>query len=200
MIEKGTISQEPFLGILKVLEEAEALNLVDWNAMNIATVDDKGQPSSRVVLLKKLSDEGLVFYTNYNSRKGSEIHLNNKVAVNFWWRELKKQIRIEGLISKASKEDSDDYFDSRPIKSRVSAIISNQSSVISSYEDLKKDIDEYLEKNDESSIKRPDHCGLYILVPHSVEFWLERDNRTHERRKYFLDAVSYTHLRAHETQ
>tara|TARA_B100000424_G_scaffold234385_1_gene198198 strand:- start:141 stop:737 length:597 start_codon:yes stop_codon:yes gene_type:complete len=187
VIEKGTISQEPFLGILKVLEEAEALNLVDWNAMNIATVDDKGQPSSRVVLLKKLSEEGLVFYTNYNSRKGSEIHLNNKVAVNFWWRELKKQIRIEGLISKASKEDSDDYFDSRPIKSRVSAIISNQSSVISSYEDLKKDIDEYLEKNDESSIKRPDHCGLYILVPHSVEFWLERDNRTHERRKYFLD-------------
>ena len=145
MIEKGTISQEPFLGILKVLEEAEALNLVDWNAMNIATVDDKGQPSSRVVLLKKLSDEGLVFYTNYNSRKGSEIHLNNKVAVNFWWRELKKQIRIEGLISKASKEDSDDYFDSRPIKSRVSAIISNQSSVISSYEDLKKEIDEYLD-------------------------------------------------------
>jgi|TARA_B100000212_G_scaffold340192_1_gene320180 pyridoxamine 5'-phosphate oxidase len=187
VIEKGTISQEPFLGILKVLEEAEALNLVDWNAMNIATVDDKGQPSSRVVLLKKLSDEGLVFYTNYNSRKGSEIHLNNKVAVNFWWRELKKQIRIEGLISKASKEDSDDYFDSRPIKSRVSAIISNQSSVISSYEDLKQEIDEYLEKNDESSIKRPDHCGLYILVPHSVEFWLERDNRTHERRKYFLD-------------
>ena len=187
MIEKGTISQEPFLGILKVLEEAEALNLVDWNAMNVATVDDKGQPSSRVVLLKKLSDEGLVFYTNYNSRKGSEIHLNNKVAVNFWWRELKKQIRIEGLISKASKKDSDDYFDSRPIKSRVSAIISNQSSVISSYEDLKKEIDEYLEKNDESSIKRPDHCGLYILVPHSVEFWLERDNRTHERRKYFLD-------------
>ena len=187
MIEKGTISQEPFLGILKVLEEAEALNLVDWNAMNIATVDDKGQPSSRVVLLKKLSDEGLVFYTNYNSRKGSEIHLNNKVAVNFWWRELKKQIRIEGLLSKASKEDSDDYFNSRPIKSRVSAIISNQSSVISSYEDLKKEIDEYLEKNDESSIKRPDHCGLYILVPHSVEFWLERDNRTHERRKYFLE-------------
>ena len=187
MIEKGTISQEPFLGILKVLEEAEALYVVDWYAMNVATVDDKGQPSSRVVLLKKLSDEGLVFYTNYNSRKGSEIHLNNKVAVNFWWRELKKQIRIEGLISKASKEDSDDYFDSRPIKSRVSAIISNQSSVISSYEDLKKEIDEYLEKNDESSIKRPDHCGLYILVPHSVEFWLERDNRTHERRKYILD-------------
>ena len=187
MIEKGKISQEPFIEILKTLEEAESANLVDWNAVNIASVDHINQPSSRMVLLKKISDDGLVFYTNYNSRKGKEIELNPKVAVNFWWRELKKQIRIEGLISKASKEDSDDYFDSRPIKSRVSAIISNQSSVISSYEDLKQEIDEYLEKNDESSIKRPDHCGLYILVPHSVEFWLERDNRTHERRKYFLD-------------
>ena len=186
MIEKGTISQEPFLGILKVLEEAEALNLVDWNAMNIATVDDKGQPSSRVVLLKKLSDEGLVFYTNYNSRKGSEIHLNNKVAVNFWWRELKKQIRVEGFIKKASDEDSDDYFNSRPLKSRVSAIISNQSSKISSYEDLTNQIDNYLEQNDESSIKRPDHCGLYIVIPNAVEFWEERDNRTHERLKYIL--------------
>ena len=186
MIEKGTISQEPFLGILKVLEEAEALNLVDWNAMNIATVDDKGQPSSRVVLLKKLSDEGLVFYTNYNSRKGSEIHLNNKVAVNFWWRELKKQIRVEGFIEKASEADSDDYFNSRPLKSRVSAIISNQSSTISSYEDLTNQIDDFLEQNDESSIKRPDHCGLYIVIPNAVEFWQERDNRTHERLKYIL--------------
>ena len=186
MIEKGTISQEPFLGILKVLEEAEALNLVDWNAMNIATVDDKGQPSSRMVLLKKISDEGLVFYTNYNSRKGKEIELNPKVAVNFWWRELKKQIRVEGFIEKASEEDSDDYFYSRPLKSRVSAIISNQSSKISSYEDLTNQIDNYLEQNDESSIKRPDHCGLYTVIPNAVEFWQERDNRTHERLKYTL--------------
>ena len=145
MIEKGKVSQEPFLGILNILEEAESLNLVDWNAMNVATVDEKGQPSSRVVLLKKISDEGLVFYTNYNSKKGKEISINNKVAVNFWWRELKKQIRIEGLITKAPEKDSDDYFNSRPLKSRVSAIISNQSSVINSYEDLKKDIDEFLE-------------------------------------------------------
>ena len=187
MIEKGKVSQEPFLGILNILEEAESLNLVDWNAMNIATVDEKGQPSSRVVLLKKISDEGLVFYTNYNSKKGKEISINNKVAVNFWWRELKKQIRIEGLITKAPEKDSDDYFNSRPLKSRVSAIISNQSSVINSYEDLKKDIDEFLEKNDEAAVKRPKHCGLYNLAPISVEFWQERDNRTHERIKYFLN-------------
>ena len=186
MIEKGKISQEPFIEILKILEEAESENLIDWNAMNIASVDQMNQPSSRMVLLKKISDDGLVFYTNYNSRKGKEIELNPKVAVNFWWRELKKQIRVEGFIEKASEEDSDDYFYSRPLKSRVSAIISNQSSKISSYEDLTNQIDNYLEQNDESSIKRPDHCGLYIVIPNAVEFWEERDNRTHERLKYIL--------------
>ena len=186
MIEKGKISQEPFIEILKILEEAESANLIDWNAMNIASVDQMSQPSSRMVLLKKISDDGLMFYTNYNSRKGKEIELNPKVAVNFWWRELKKQIRVEGFIEKASEEDSDNYFYSRPLKSRVSAIISNQSSKISSYEDLTNQIDNYLEQNDESSIKRPDHCGLYIVIPNAVEFWEERDNRTHERLKYIL--------------
>ena len=186
MIEKGKISQEPFIGILKTLEEAESANLVDWNAMNIASVDQMNQPSSRMVLLKKISDDGLVFYTNYNSRKGKDVEVNPKVAVNFWWRELKKQIRVEGFIEKASEKDSDDYFNSRPLKSRVSAIISNQSSTISSYQDLTNQIDNYLKQNDESSIKRPDHCGLYIVIPNAVEFWQERDNRTHERLKYFL--------------
>ena len=187
MIEKGKVSQEPFVEILKILEEAESANLVDWNAMNIASVDQKNQPSSRIVLLKKISDEGLVFYTNYNSRKGKEIDLNPKVAVNFWWRELKKQVRVEGIIEKASEEDSDNYFNSRPLKSRVSAIISNQSSTISSYKDLTNQIDIYLDQNDESSIKRPDHCGLFIVIPNAVEFWQERDNRTHERLKYILE-------------
>ena len=186
MIEKGKISQEPFIEILKTLEEAESANLVDWNAMNVASVDQMSQPSSRMVLLKKISDDGLAFYTNYNSRKGKEIELNPKVAVNYWWRELKKQIRVEGFIEKASEKDSDDYFNSRPLKSRVSAIISNQSSTISSYEDLTNQIDNYLEQNDESSIKRPDHCGLYILIPNAVECCEERDNRTHERLKYIL--------------
>jgi pyridoxamine 5'-phosphate oxidase len=186
VIEKGKVSQEPFVKILKILEEAESANLVDWNAMNISSADQMNQPSSRMVLLKKISDEGLVFYTNYNSRKGKEIELNPKVAINFWWRELKKQIRLEGAIEKASEEDSDNYFNSRPLKSRISAIISNQSSTISSYEDLTNQIDNYLEKNVESSIKRPDHCGLYIVIPNTVEFWQERDNRTHERLKYIL--------------
>ena len=160
MIEKGKISQEPFIEILKTLEEAESAKLVDWNAMNIASVDQINQPSSRMVLLKKISDDGLVFYTNYNSRKGKEIELNPKVAVNFWWRELKKQIRVEGFIEKASEEDSDDYFYSRPLKSRVSAIISNQSSKISSYEDLTNQILHFLEKKDRSQLDTEERIKL----------------------------------------
>ena len=152
MVEKGKVSKEPYLELLKTLEDAENKNLVDWNAMNIATVSQNGQPSSRMVLLKKISDQGISFYSNFSSRKGKEIDLNAKVAVNFWWRELKKQIRIEGVISKASDQDSDAYFDSRPIKSRVSAIISNQSSKIESYAELTNQIEENQAITDESAI------------------------------------------------
>ena len=133
MIEKGKISQEPFIGILKNLEEAESANLVDWNAMNIASVGQMNQPSSRMVLLKKISDDGLVFYTNYNSRKGKEIELNPKVAVNFWWRELKKQIRVEGFIKKASEKDSNQLLN-------YTNILKNNSI------EIKKDIIEHLWK------------------------------------------------------
>ena len=181
-----SISQEPLLEVKYFLEQARDKDLRDWNGMTVSTVDEDQRPSSRVVLLKKFTDDGLFFYTNYKSKKGQDISKNNNVSVNFWWRELKKQIRVEGFIEKASEEDSDDYFNSRPLKSRVSAIISNQSSMISSYEDLTNQIDDYLEQNDESSIKRPDHCGLYIVIPNAVEFWEERDNRTHERLKYIL--------------
>ena len=171
MIEKGKVSQEPFLGILKILEEAESLNLVDWNAMNVATVDEKGQPSSRVVLLKKISDEGLVFYTNYNSKKGKEISLNNKVAVNFWWRELQVQIRISGSISEASRSESEEYFNSRPKGSRISAIVSKQSEEIESFESFQKIVEEAIDNLDEKEIKLPDHCGMYKITPTEIEIW-----------------------------
>ena len=186
MIIEESIQTEPLAKVAKILRSAEALNLVDWNAMNIATVDFNNSPSSRMVLLKKLNDQGLVFYTNFKSKKGQDLDKNKFIAVNFWWRELKQQIRIEGEVEKLSAEKSDEYFNSRPLKSRVAAIISQQSEKIDSYEILQKEIDnltKQYELNEETPI-RPEHCGLYLIKPNSIELWKEGDYRTHQRQKY----------------
>ena len=138
------------------------------------------------VLLKKINDDGLVFYTNFNSKKGQDLTGNKFIAVNFWWRELQEQIRIEGEVEKLSEEKSDEYFNSRPLKSRVAAIVSQQSEKIDSYEILQKEIDDLTERfelNKENPI-RPEHCGLYLVKPNSIELWKEGDFRTHQRQKY----------------
>tara|TARA_X000000368_G_scaffold373027_1_gene323712 strand:+ start:290 stop:895 length:606 start_codon:yes stop_codon:yes gene_type:complete len=186
LIIEENIQTEPLAKVAKILKSAEALNLVDWNAMNIATVDFNKSPSSRMVLLKKLSNQGLVFYTNFNSKKGQDLDKNKFIAVNFWWRELKEQIRIEGEVEKLSAEKSDEYFNSRPLKSRVAAIISQQSEKIDSYEILQKEIDNLTEQYElnEENPKRPEHCGLYLIKPNSIELWKEGDYRTHQRQKY----------------
>ena len=124
-------------------------NLVDWNAMNIATVSSDGQPSSRMVLLKKLMTEDLYFIQILIVKKAKK-ELNNLVALNFWWRELKEQIRVEGSIEKLSPEESDEYFNSRPLQSRVAAIVSKQSETIESYEKLNEEIQNLTEKFEET--------------------------------------------------
>ena len=186
MIIEENIKTEPLAKVAEILKKSENLNLTDWNAMNIATVSAKNIPSSRMVLLKKINDEGLVFYTNFNSKKGKDLDSNKYIAVNFWWRELQEQIRIEGEVEKLSAEKSDEYFNSRPLKSRVAAIVSQQSEKIESYEILQKEIDdltEQFELNKENPT-RPEHCGLYLVKPKSIELWKEGDFRTHQRQKY----------------
>ena len=176
----------PLAKVAEILKKSEKLNLTDWNAMNIATVSDKNMPSSRMVLLKKINDDGLVFYTNFNSKKGQDLKGNKFISVNFWWRELQEQIRIEGEVEILSEEKSDEYFNSRPLKSRVAAIVSQQSEKIDSYEILQKEIDDLTERfelNKENPI-RPEHCGLYLVKQNSIELWKEGDFRTHQRQKY----------------
>ena len=186
MLIHTDITVEPLLRVAEILNKAMTRNLVDWNAMNIATVSSDGQPSSRMVLLKKIDDRGFVFYSNFNSQKGQEIELNNLVALNFWWRELKEQIRVEGSIEKLSSEESDEYFNSRPLQSRVAAIVSKQSETIESYEKLNEDIQNLTEKFEETGEEpaRPKHCGLYLISPKSIEIWKEGDFRTHLREKF----------------
>ena len=186
MIIEENIQSEPLAKVAEILKKSENLNLTDWNAMNIATVSAKNIPSSRMVLLKKINDDGLVFYTNFNSKKGKDLDSNKSIAVNFWWRELQEQIRIEGEVEKLSAEKSDEYFNTRPLKSRVAAIVSQQSEKIESYEILQKEIDdltEQFELNKENPT-RPEHCGLYLVKPNSIELWKEGDFRTHQRQKY----------------
>ena len=188
MIIEENIKTEPLAKVAEILKKSENLNLTDWNAMNIATVSTKNFPSSRMVLLKKINDDGLVFYTNFNSKKGKDLVSNKYIAVNFWWRELQEQIRIEGEVEKLSAEKSDEYFNSRPLKSRVAAIVSQQSEKIDSYEILQKEIDDLTEQFElnNKNPSRPEHCGLYLVKPTSIELWKEGDFRTHQRQKYII--------------
>ena len=176
-----SISQEPFLEIKYFLELARNQDLRDWNGMTVSTVDADQRPSSRVVLLKKFTDDGLFFYTNYKSKKGQDISKNNNVSVNFWWRELQVQIRISGSISEASRSESEEYFNSRPKGSRISAIVSKQSEEIESFESFQKTVEEAINTLDEKDIRLPDHCGMYKIIPLEIEIWKEGEFRRHER-------------------
>ena len=179
-----SITQEPLLEVKYFLEQARDKGLRDWNGMTVSTVDEDQRPSSRVVLLKKFTDDGLFFYTNYKSKKGQDISKNNNVSVNFWWRELQVQIRISGSISEASRSESEEYFNSRPKGSRISAIVSKQSEEIESFESFQKKVEKAINNLDEKDIKLPDHCGMYKIMPVEIEIWKEGEFRRHERTLY----------------
>ncbi len=186
-----SITQEPFLEIKYFLEQARDLDLRDWNGMTVSTVDENQRPSSRVVLLKKFTDDGLFFYTNYKSKKGQDISKNNNVSVNFWWRELQVQIRISGSISEASRSESEEYFNSRPKGSRISAIVSKQSEEIESFESFQNLVEEAISNLDEKDIKLPDHCGMYKIMPLQIEIWKEGEFRRHERTLFKLEGKKW---------
>ena len=186
-----SISQAPLLEVKNFLEQARDQNLRDWNGMTVSTVDDEQRPTSRVVLLKKFTDDGLFFYTNYESKKGKDISKNKNVALNFWWRELQVQIRINGSISKASRLESEEYFNSRPKGSRISAIVSEQSKEIESFESFQKKVQDAIETLEDEEIKLPDHCGMYKIIPQQIEIWKEGEFRRHERTLFKLEAKKW---------
>jgi pyridoxamine 5'-phosphate oxidase len=166
----------------------------DPTAMVLSTVDDKAQPDSRIVLLKGIDSGAFIFYTNYTSVKSNQIQVNPAVALNFYWPSQARQVRVRGTVKPVSKEQSDDYFSSRPLASQWSALISPQSSEISSRAELERALEELREKNQQPII-RPDHWGGYRVTPHQMEFWQGRDNRLHDRIQYILKAETWTHRR-----
>ena len=183
-LNANDISDNPADVFAKWLGEAVTAQVSEPTAMVLSTVDENGRPISRVVLLKELKDNKLIFFTNYHSSKGNQMELNPKVAVLFFWDELERQVRINGVVSKIPAGDSDAYFNSRPRESRIGAFVSPQSRVIDSREGLQKNFDEMSERGEEYPIRRPEHWGGYAISIDEAEFWQGRPGRLHDRIRF----------------
>lgn len=175
----------PFNQFTEWFLQAQVTENREVNAMVLSTVSQEGQPSSRVVLLKSVEDDGFIFYTNYLSKKSKEIRANPKVALVFWWASLERQVRIEGEVVRISAENSNEYFNSRPLESRISAIASPQSQVVTDREELEKLWKKANKKiEEEGKLERPDYWGGWKVIPSKFEFWQGRFSRLHDRFIY----------------
>ena len=180
-LDETTVGIDPILFFSRWFSEAEAAQITEVNAMTLATVDSRNFPHARIVLLKGLEEQGFVFFTNYDSNKGKEILAHPIAALVFFWKELERQVRIEGIIEKIPASESDAYFHSRPRGSRLGAYASPQSREISDRSILDINYARYEQEFSEVEMPRPEHWGGYRVVPSRIEFWQGRSSRMHDR-------------------
>ncbi len=189
---EGSISENPMELFQKWFYEVEASDGVDeTNAMTLSTMGLDGFPKSRVVLLKKYTHEGFIFYTNYKSEKGRAIAENPNVCISFFWPNLERQVIIKGQANKIAENLSDGYFQSRPVGSQLGAIVSDQSSVIPSRDVLEEELKRLEKEFEGKEIERPEWWGGYLVAPVSMEFWQGRPNRLHDRIRFTLEGIDW---------
>jgi len=184
-LTKATVDPNPIRQFERWSQEVRAKGVTEQDAisMTLATATRYGLPSARIVLLKSFDDQGFVFYTNYDSRKGNELEENARACLLFYWSVVWRQVRIEGAVERVSEAESDQYFHSRPLGSKIGAWASEQSAAIENREQLEKRFEEFSWKFGDN-VPRPPHWGGYRVQPEVIEFWQGQDNRLHDRLRY----------------
>ncbi len=190
-LTEDSVENSPFKQYAVWFKEAVNSEILDPFAMCLSTIGLNGQPSSRIVYMRDILDDGFVFYTNYLSQKGKELLSTPKAALNLHWGELDRQIRIEGDVVKVSEEISDKYFASRPKESQIGAWASAQSDILTTREELEQHVLKYRERFKDIDVDRPKHWGGYLLKPTKIEFWQGRASRLHDRIVYSKEGVEW---------
>ena len=183
-LTESDVDPNPFTQFTQWFQDALQAELPQPNAMSLATATPDGIPSARMVLLKDFDEQGFTFYTNYDSQKGRELARNPQAALIFYWAELFRQVRIMGMVSQVTPEESDAYWRTRPVGSRLGALASRQSQVISGREVLEARLKQLRDGYPCGNIPRPSDWGGYCVSPRSIEFWHSRENRLHDRLRY----------------
>ena len=186
-LTRADLHADPLLQFRSWLHEAVTAELTDATAMSLATADAQGRPTARIVLLKEYNEQGFVWFTDYRSRKGADLAVNPRASLLFYWRELERQVRIDGTVSRATREESAAYFLSRPEDSRYSAAASQQSASIADRGTLEARVDALRVQYPNGEVPPPESWGGYRLVPETYEFWQGRVGRLHDRFEYALD-------------
>lgn len=183
-LDRSDVDPDPIVQFTRWFDEARRADILEPNAMTLATATPDGLPSARVVLLKDVSARGFTFYTDYRSQKGEELAANPRAALVFLWKEIERQVRITGRVERVSREESEGYYRSRPAGSRVGAWASVQSSVLDSRATLEDAVAAAQARFEGTDIPLPPHWGGYRVVPDSLEFWQGRQSRLHDRLRY----------------